>query len=432
MNNKTLHLYKAAMRDKNLNSIPHRLPDGTYQWSQGQLELLNEAQYSQLRMNNVEIDQLSARQKMLMRESLIYQQPSLKLEADGRNIVESLEPDIAEEELSLRGLKIDLKNFEEAILNRGLHFEDVQVHPDAKSTEQPKKSRESKVRSVLRFLLIWLVGEAYMTFISWKNLRDTNGIEDLLARSLSFGVILFLLHLVAHFNKATRRPVYSVFIVFALAMLLTMLFAPLAINKMYPDTSSDQASANQWSLIDDAKNEVSPVSDGSPMWVSVYRDNQTIPAILVFIFFVAMQSFLSAKKKQQVNEPLTTDAKPVTEHDEVNNRRKYMLGKISEGESRLSQMRLKQKEMLKHNTGSLQDILNKLEANKSQRLEIDKQIAAIKTASEILLSGLEARLNEYSIEFKDVLKSDEIKNTLVSPDWNTRQDIINYFKIYSI
>ncbi|MBK9732384.1 MAG: hypothetical protein IPO83_14100 [Chitinophagaceae bacterium] len=425
---KVLHYYYQAQKDVRLNSIPHRKPDGTYKWCNGQLEILNGEKFKQLRLNNNEVEHLTNRKTNIKREMLVYQNPTGKLSNEGERLSANYQPEIDDEELTLRGAKSELRKFEDDMLNRGVVIPDGKAKEKTKKPEPKKKSNGFNFKTIFSFLGIWLVGEIFMTYVQWNGLRNDKGIEDMVVRSLSFGVILFLVHLVAHFNRNRKRLVYPIFIGFSLLMLMTMLFAPLLINKAYPAGDDAATVSQQWSLTNAPATTTGAITT-NPFWIEFYRENEMIPAILCFLFFVAMQSFMNNKKKEEPEQAAEPEEKPESLHDHILRRREYLTEKISESESRLKEFKAKQRDEITNTTGSLQDILVKLEAMKNEWAELDKKIAAIKTTSEEFLTDLEIELNEYSVEFLDVLNSDEVKHSLVSPEWQTRNDISNFYKI---
>ena len=142
-----------------------------------------------------------------------------------------------------------------------------------------------------------------------------------------------------------------------------------------------------------------------------------------------MQSFMNNKKKEEPEQVAEPEAKAETEEEQAARILEYRTEKIQESEILLKELKAKQREDVKDNTGDLQSILTKLEAMKNECVEIDNKNAALKTANEELLTDLEKELNEYNTIFSEVLRKDEVKTQLVSVERQTRQDIINYYKI---
>ena len=425
----TLHYYNAASKDVKINSTPSRNPDGSYKWSNGQEDILNQPQFDELRKHHSEIVQLETRKDTLLREMLMYQNPAASLEQEGEALAKVWQSEIDDEQLTLKGLKGELKQFDEDMFNRGYYIEENEPAETKPKEDESKKKKGINWKAVFSFLGIWLIGEVFMTYVQWSALRDDKGIEDLAVRSLAFGVTLFLLHFVAHKNKKEAKTIYYVYMGFNLLMLLTMLFAPLAINKLYPIDASASSVQDAWSLTDNTNTGNATTSE-YPFWVEFYRSYEVTPAILCFLFFVAMVSFMKPKAKEenpvQETEP---EVKPKTVQDEIREKRNHFKAKIKECETRIEDLRNKLTSALTPNTTHIANVLARLEAAKAEILAADNRITDLKAMIEALLKAVKKELNLYKTEYLDILRSDSIKSSFVTPEWNNRNDIIQYFKI---
>lgn len=425
----TLRYYNAASKDVKINSAPSRNPDGSYKWSNGQEDILNQPQFDELRKHHSEIVQLETRKDTLSREMLMYQNPAAALEQEGEALAKVWQSEIDDEQLNLKGLKAELKQFDEDMFNRGHYIEE-----DKPSEMKPKESENKKKaginwKVVFSFLGIWLIGEVFMTYVQWSALRDDKGIEDLAVRSLAFGVTLFLLHYVAHLNKKRTRIIYYVYMGFNLLMLLTMLFAPLAISKLYPVDASASSVQDAWSLTGNANAGNTTAITEYPFWVEFYRSYEVTPAILCFLFFVAMVSFMKPKPKETTVQATEPEVKPETVQDEIRKKRKHLQARIQESETRIDELRNKLIASLAPNTTHINNVLNKLESAKAEILAADNRITELKATIEALLKAVEKELNLYKTEYLDILRSDAIKSSFVTPEWHNRNDIIQHFKI---
>ena len=425
---KTLQYYNTAKRDVKLNSIPHRLPDGVYQWNIGQLGILNEPQFYDLRVNNNEIHHLQIQVNLLRSQMLIYQTPAGKIEQEGEKLKDAWGPEIDDEELTLKTLKSDLQQHDDDMLNRGFYIYEEKHTLPVMPVEEKKKPKVINWKTFWGFLAIWLGGEIFMTYVQWHSLRDDRSINDLIARSLSFGLILLLIHFVAHRNKNHKKMIYSIFLWFSFFMLFTMLFASPILNKVYPEDKA-QSISELWSI--NAENSMAKpsIKTDYPFLVEFYRSYEVMPAILCFLFFVAMQSLIHKRERQFTVSTPEPEIKGDSTQVDINRRRNHFLTKIRESQGRLNELRFKQTEVLRPNTGSLKDILNQLETKNTEVFSIEKSIASRKTGSETILKMLEKELDEYRVEFQDVLRNDRVKSEFITPEWPNRNDTINYFKI---
>jgi len=418
-----LKYYDAARRDVKIDSTPSRYQDGTYKWSNGQENILNQAQFNELRTYKTEISKLETKKETLTREMLMYQNPVKYLENEGEVLVKVWQTEIDDEQLILNGLRTDLKQFDEDMSNRGLFLEEEEENP--KSTITPQKSGINW-KAVFSFIGIWLVGEIFMTYVQWNALRDEKGIEDLVVRSLSFAVTLFLLHYVAYKNKKSPRVIYYVYMGFNLIMLLTMLFAPLIISKLYPVDGQAPSIQDEWSLTETVNHANGAVSE-YPFWVEFYRSYEVIPAILSFLFYLAMVSLMISKPEEPpVPSP---EPKPETEQDKKKKDRKHFKARINESENRLDDLRNKLNASLTPNTAHINNVLEKLENAKKEILAAGSRIKELKTKIEVLYKAVEMELNLYRTDYQDILRNDPIKSQSVKPEWPNRNDIVQHFII---
>lgn len=430
--NKTLQYYNDAMKDVKLNSIPSRFPDKSYQWSDGQSEILNQQQFSELRIIISEIEQSTSHRETLKREMLVYQNPTNKLAKEGDTLTQTIQAEIDDEQVALKGLKAELSQYNEDMSNRGFFISEDDDTNISKPIEEKVKEKRFNLKTVFGFLGVWLIGEIFMTYVQWNALRDEKGIEDLVVRSLSFGVVLFLIHFVAHLNKKYNRNIYYIFLGFSLLMLLTMLFAPLAISKLYPIDGNAPSVADEWSITNGNSSTNISVKPEYPFWVQFYRSYEVTPAILCFIFFIGMQSFIQPKGKGLPNQEKETAPKSETAHDQIRRRRNHFLVKIRECETRINGLHSRQTEVLYPNTDNLNNILKRLETHKMEIIAIEKRIATQKTTFETRLTALENELNNYKTEYLDILRSDSLKFQFINPEWPVRNDILTHFKSRAI
>lgn len=424
-----LKYYNAAYRDVKIDSTPSRYHEGSYKWSNGQEAILNQPQFNQLRTYQTEISKLETNKETLTREMLMYQNPVNYLEKEGEGLVKVWQTEIDDEQLNLNGLKTELKIFDEAMFNRG-HLILDEEQGEAKPDTEPNTKEKSGInwKAVFSFIGIWLVGEIFMTYVQWNALRDEKGIEDLVVRSLSFAVTLFLLHYVAYKNKKSPRIIYYVYMGFNLIMLLTMLFAPLLISKLYPVDGQATSIQDEWSLTETVNQAHGAVSE-YPFWVEFYRSYEVIPAILSFLFFLAMVSFMSSKPEEPPVPSPEPEPKPETVQDEIKKKRKHLKARINESENRLDDLRNKLNASLTPNTAHINNVLEKLENAKKEILSADTRIKELTTKIEALYKAVEKELNLYRTEYLDILRNDSIKSPFVTPEWPNRNDIVQHFKI---
>lgn len=428
---KILRNYRLAQKDINLGNLPHRRLDKDYHWNFGQRHILDQAEYSDLRNLNVEVASLLTQKERLIEEIMQFEVVANRLETQAEQIIRECEDEIELQKNFNDSSKDLLKREEEDLANRGYYMvESATTSNPVTLDEEKKESATFGLKKIAQLIGLWALCEVFMTYVQWSELRDYNGVETLFARSASFGVILLLVHWVAHLYQKQRRVIYGVFMAFSIAMLLIMLVAPLAINKLY-STDSTQTVSSQWSLSSGSA-EPAPIAKSIPFLLDFYRDNQVLPAILCLLFFITMISFLRKKSDPIAPKIAEPEINPTPSPDNTKGKRNFLHAKIEQGEAELLVLTQKKHKRLEANTAGLHGILTPLETKYAECLEIEKRVATHKTKAEVLLSQLETELVEYSVEFQDILKNGGIKNTYVVPEWNSREDILKYYKIQSL
>ena len=270
---KDLQNYTSALQDVGLDSTPVRNENGNYHWSNGQLEILNQDIYSGIRRNQLRIDQINKSIRTSSGEILAFEKPVEALEKEGTELLAVDQDAIDDQKMHADQYKSLLYQLDRDMLIRGY------IPPDEEDSEKNKpevrkaKSKRITLREIMGFLSVWLIGEIFMTYVQWNTLRDGKGIEDMVIRSISLGVVLFLIHLVGRYFKRERRPLQLIFLVFSFLMLFTMLLGPLLLQEAYPAEAVNEQGVSQWSLDNPVSVESSAASMNYPFWVSFYRNN---------------------------------------------------------------------------------------------------------------------------------------------------------------
>ncbi len=424
---KELQNYTTALRDVGLDSTPIRKESGEYCWSNGQLEILNQPEFKELSVNRLKIVQTDESIQGLTDEILAFEAPTEALEHEGKGVLGVNQDDIDDQYNQLDQFKNALVQLDKDLMLRG-YFPPESSRKVEEQIEAPLKKPKVSGKEVLGFLLTWIIGEVFMTYVQWNGLRDGRGIEDMIVRSISLGVVLFLIHLVGRYYKKEGRPIHMIFLGFSFLMLFTMLVGPLLLNEAYPPLDSNQDTATQWSLQEDtAITEPVEVDSPYPFWVNFYRKNDMLPGIFVFLFFVIMQTF--AKKKNMAKRPVVQ--LPLEEPDENNieDRRQYYQQQIDIIEKRLKNLHATQLNAITPNTQRLNGILDELQAKQAKVMALKKDKDHLVMENDLLLRRLTMHLNQYQTEYTSVLKNDQVKALVVQPSWPSKQDLKDYYNL---
>jgi len=367
----------------------------------------------------------------LFKEMLVFQKPTNELENEANALSQTWKAENEEEKLELNELKSALSQFDEDMLNRGFTIPEENLINTSKPIEEKEKKKSFDWKTVFSFLGIWSIGEIFMTYVQWNALRDQKGIVDLLVRSLSFGLVLFLIHYVTHLNKLVKRTIYYWFLAFSFLMLLVMLFAPVALNQIYPIGGNSTSITNEWSTTNIEGESQGLTELTYPLWVRLYRSFEPTPAILCFLLFIGIKSFMPSKERDTLLIIKECEPNNETDQDQIRRMRSSQLSKIKGSEARIENLTKKLSETLVPNTRYLNNVLNQLEQKKNNIFLKEKNIAESKIALEEKIKALEKDLNLYKTEFKDILRNDQVKSLLITPEWPNRNDILNFYKIKS-
>ncbi len=422
---KDLQNYTTVLRDVGLESTPIREESGKYRWSNGQLKILNEDKYNKLSVNRLKMEHLDNSINDLSQEILAFEAPTEALEIEGNGVINGDNEEIEEQQAQLLQFKTSLDQLDKDLVLRGYIPPEENVASDD-AVPPPKKVSSVTAKEIFGFLLIWLIGEVFMTYVQWNGLRDGRGIEDMIVRSISLGVVLFLIHLVGRFYKQESRHIHLVFLAFSFIMLFTMLLAPLLLNEAYP-LMDEIDTSNQWSLQESISETSEEVVSPYPFWVNFYRKNDMLPGIFVFLFFVIMQTFV--KQKPKVTPPLLPEITPEAGKNQIEERRQYFIQQIELIEHRLLELDQQQTKAVAPNTRRLQSILDELQTKQGELEELKKEKDAMQMDNELLIRKLEMDLSHYQTEYMNVLKNDPVKALVVQPVWPTNQDIKTYFNL---
>lgn len=431
--NYTLNYYNQALKDVNLDSIPKRNTNGTYIWSLGQENIINDSQYNRLREINIELKHIAEAKMQMLSQILTFQAPADELDRSSNKALSQLNYQLAEIETDLSAIVLERNQLKRDLINRGYMAKETADDPEIK-TEEKKISSKSiflkKFWKVLFAFLIWFVLEVFMTAIQWNSLRDEKGTSDIIVRGLSLGILLGFFHLIAHRNKIFKHPLHSAYQIFNIVMIATMMFLPPVLYQLYPsDFGATEASA-LWSLSDNAIVPENSLTDNLPFLVGFYRSNEWIPAGLSVIFFIFI--FFGLQHSEKKNIVLKEEEQEVNKSMKIIKPAEIRLDFFKKEARELDIKKEKLKKEIDNIVAKPFDILpiyQKVKALQNECWEIDKNATTLKAEIEAIISKLMLALREYEVEYKDVLKSNEIKSVFIKPEWPEKSDIINYFKL---
>lgn len=425
-----LKYYKLAKKDYDFGACPQRNEDATFGFTNGQKIILNQSFYGELSHIYLKDKKASKKINEIVGKMLSLETPAKLIYENGKNIKETNQQKIEALEAQKQNWVGKLEQFEEDMIKRGIIAGNEVISNDTPS--ERKEKTPSRLKVIVAFILVWLLGEVFMTYVQWQWLRDEKGIEDLAIRSISFGVALLLVHLVGHLYQKHRKFIYMAYLIFNFLMLFTMLFAPLIINQMYPAEIGMEIS-DQWSLSGDAESAMTTGQSNAPFLVELYRSYDFLPGVLCFLFYIMLTVLYKPVKKAETKpEKLETELHPETDQEWMAKTIAYYKSKIKELETIIGEMKNEDELRIIPNANKLSQVEEVLVNQQNEVSLLEEEKEKLKIAMEEILKRVEMELDHYKIEFMDILGGDEMRSIIIRPEWPTRDDIKTYYKLQTI
>ncbi len=426
----SLDKYRIAKKDIKLNKYPYR-ENEQFIFTPGMSDSLNKSQYKRLRILDMEIIQLAKEKNNYLHEMLQYQSSFDECDNNSSSYLKALTGELNEVEIKLALKKEEKGQFIEDMNNRGIPL-DVAESGQEKVGEKTTKPKKKGWIKTLTIIVMYLVIEAFLYITQYDSLRDVKSYEEIGTRVLAMFILIAAFHIVAHLNRKKKKLIYTLYLGFNIVMITIMMLAPPALQHVYPETMGT-STASAWSLEEPIESEILAGDTYIPSWVKLYRKMEWAPAglgIIMFlvIFFVIPNSFWQQAKDMEegyiVSSHLNT---PENETWSAQQELKAFKNEIAV----LNYEQKKIQSKIREIDNSPADIIpfrKKLQDLKDAIMKNEREISDLKIEAEELIIELDTELNEYRVEYEDILSHDEVKNAFITPEWNTRKDILNHFK----
>ena len=426
-----LDKYQAAKKDISLNKHPHR-QDGHIHWTPGHRTILSKKNYSDLRVFNQEIDQLQRAREEKVRQMLLFQTPFDDREAHHQNQLGKIKKQFQDIEEKYSMKETERNNILDDLKNRGIQLE----QPDIENTRMPAPERKKRSYRIFTIILIYLVIEVFIYITQYESQRDIKSYEEIGARVLAMFILVGAFHIVAHLNRLEGKLIYTLYLGFNILLITAMMFAPPVLHFAYPETAST-ASTSIWSLTDQSSEPASIVNESDPAWIGLYRKMEWAPAgigIIVFliIFFVVPNPLFSKQDRSKAETLSNTKTKEGMDENSWFQKELRTLKHVCTSLKTERDQLLLKFQKIRNDSTDILPIRNELQKIKKSIREIDDKVVTLKIKKEELFHDLETELNEYRVEFENLLTNDPIKSTIMTPEWPTRNDILLHFKVASL
>lgn len=425
--------FELASSDINRNQCPARI-NGTFYFPPGLERIMGQDKFKVIRTLTSDITSLENQRHAHGQEMLHLQKPSEQCKKERIEKGSALKKDLQMASAELAIKNADLQRHKDHMVKRGIVLEEDQLEQDQKEPKlhKPKKMKNWVLPVAIFAIYFVIEGFTYVTQID--SLRDVMSYEEVAARVLSMLVVLILFHVISHMARKRPSIIYRITLGFFLLMITTMMFAPTTVHYMYPSGTHDTA-AEEWSFNEDAISSAnSSPSVSNPTWVGLYRKMEWTPAalcILVFliVFFVLPNPIFNQQNQDNPEEHRKNEGAFTIQKD---NPAKTVWQQLkNEVRGLLSKKETIEVQMKQHESSdpNIVLLLNKLESLKQNVDKIDQLIVSKKINREEHLKSLEADINDYRADYQDILAGDAVKSAILTPEWPTKNDVINYFKI---
>lgn len=424
--------YEQAWQDLNKNDIPQRLPDGEYSWNHGLLNIMSDSQFERLKLIDSKIQQLEENKNELKLKILSCKEPTDKLNEKSETDLKELQNELDEAEFKLEQKEKEKEQLLLDVYKRGGSLETVSKNDSTNHNKKRKKTVWSRFKNwckkVGKFLVIWGILELLMTAIQWSSLRDVRTIEEIATRSIAIAVILFFFHFVSNLYEKYKHPAYKAYLIFNILVVLTMIVVPPYLYHIYPETT--QVNTTQaWDI--NVNTTTVAVESNTPSFVLFYLDNEWIPAALSVFYFLWIYFVFKPKKKEEVVDSSNVQNTENGKDDKfqpTKNRLRYLNHQVARLKKEKNGL-THQIDEIENNPIAFKNIRKKLENLDREYRATEEQISNLENEFNSLFSKLQKELDEYEVEFKDVLNNDSIRQDVVKPDWPSEDDILEYFQI---
>jgi hypothetical protein len=427
--NYTLNNYNQAQMDINLDSIPKRNKNGTYNWSLGQEKIINDSQYNRLREINLELKHLTEAKKHKLNQILTYQAPTDELDRNSNKALNQLNDQLTEIETDLSAIVSERDQLKRDLINRGYMPKET-VEDAVKKEEKKKLSKYQTVIKFFKLLIVWLILEAFMTLIQVNSLRDEKGWLEIIIRGMSLGLMIIFFHVIAERNIKFKHPIHIIYQVFTVAMIFITMFLSPVLYHLYPTDFGTADTSALWSISESIIPIESSPTSNLPFFVSFYTKYDWIPAGLSSLFFIVIYFGLHFEEKKEPSEIIieTKETKPKQLVEPTDIKLRYLETETKRFE--FDRDRIKREIVdIEAKPIDILPIYQKVTTLQIECREIDKKVSTLEVESEVIISKLMLVLNNYEIEYRNILKNNEIKSSFIKPEWPVKEDIINFFKL---
>ena len=430
-------IYQLAHRDACTGSIPLKDTSGIYEFTSGQLQILNDKNYEDIMVNSARSKTLKRKRDEIFTDMLSKQSiADNDLATNDQKIVETeikiekMNPKIG----SLRQEKLDE---EELLSSRGYI---LPCEPNSKEEDlvDSKQMRDSSkifkkywlgIKKWAGVFAIIITLEAFFGLSLWDTMRDQKSIIHVILRIAASGLLVISLHMAEKRYKENKSRRYAGYIVMGIFSLIALLFGAIVLGYIYPEyLETNTISLDIFNLSSESDTQT---SDSNRGWVGFFMRYDFFIAILCIIIFMLIRFLDTSIIKETLDENESVESTATANTNSIKPAISQFLYLCSKYNADLQSRKKYKKrlELLKHSPTILMIKVHSSLLNAKEAIEkMDEEILEKENKIDVLLRTLNANLNQYKIDFIDIFQS-KPSASFVTVVWPTRDDILRYYNV---
>lgn len=421
--------YSLANSDANTNDIPFRDTNGIYHFSTGQRQILSSfatplmSAYHSLVASNI-------KRSRLAQDLLRYQSDFEEYTEENLAKQASLNDELEKTKRDLVTISKEKERYKDGLIKRGIIVNDNAGRGKQLDQKEPIQNNNNSLSEGIKIFAGYVLLEGFMVIIQWSTLNETKSIPEIILRMVTLLLVVCLFHWGSKKARDTEHGIYTLFSVYNIIIIGFIIFLPPILNYYFVELNTSDA-LDLWQ-IKTAYNEAAISGPEKNLGiVDFYLKNDWILGATSIVIFLCIQGLVKDKNSKNsiksVNDTVKADAVNADLERSVNivHQYEYNVRELQE-EVRSLEEKIR---FVKTDSNDLKNLLDVLAPMRVEieriSFEMNKLIQSIEAELLILMDGLAV----YSVDLKDIIKSDPIKNLIYNFDPPTRNDIFFYLNI---
>lgn len=427
-------IYNLASVDVHTDSTPNRKDNGDFDPSNGQIQILNGEQYSDIwdigiKLNNIE-SKITGFYKQMLQLAKPFEDDLVN--TNNEKIIAKRE----KEELNAKTLLLEEAKEEEAKRLLVIGYP-LPTFTKKKQTLEKKINRK-KINWVKIFAIAkkWIgIGvfvflfEGFLGLVQFDFLSDYKSNVDIALRIFASVFLIITLHWAEYKYKEKGAKQFKYYILFGMFMLCVNLFMPLVLNYFFQDSIVTVETNNSWDF--SAEDLTTPISDESDIsMVGFLNRFDFIPALIPILVFLLMLLLDKSAKRNENIEDHKEGLKPAPENATaiIFNRYNYLNNELVQERKKLQDLNSKITNLNTLSSNTILIIKAKLISIKNKIEELESTKSNILKKTDKKLAEVAAALKTYETDFNSIIKT-EVKSQFIDPIFPNTEDLKKYYNL---